>query len=368
MPLKVIDTSHWKKDIDLSRVDVDAVYTKATEGNYYVDDACDPIIQQAISLGKKWGAYHFATNLITDAITEANFFVDNCLGYVGKGILILDNENYFWQDGTHANNPYNVAWAKAWLDQVYARTGVKPLIYMSLSVIQGADWSPVINAGYGLICAAYVDDNTPIPNWQMDSNRDPNPHWDGVVNDVMWQFTSTGQLSGYGGNLDCNWFYGDGNAWDAYARVADAPTPAPQPTPDPTPAPVPTPTPAPQPTPAPDPTPTPTPDPTPTPTPTPAPVPTPVPIPAPGTVVSPTWFSDLVEQIRKLLSGVVATKPGWKTTEFWKTLGVNVALFFGGVTNNTANDVKIAAVIAIVGLTGVYIYSRTAVKKAALKK
>lgn len=238
--LRIIDTSNWKGDIVSSNVDIDGVYTKATEGNYYVDAACDPIVQWATGLGKKWGVYHFATNRITDAVTEANYFVDNCAGYIGKGILILDNENYHWSDGTFANDASNVDWCKAWLDQVQARTGVKPLIYMSLSVITSSDWSSVIAGGYGLICADYVDNNTPISNFTMDAHRDPNPHWDGAVNDVMWQFTSTGRLNGYGGNLDCNYFYGDGNAWDAYARIQTAPVPMPVPQP-PEPAPVPVP-------------------------------------------------------------------------------------------------------------------------------
>lgn len=245
MPLKIIDTSHWKADVPVNSLAIDGLYTKATEGNYYIDDSCDPLVQQAIAGGKKWGVYHFATNRVTDAVTEANFFVDNCLGYVGKGLLILDNENYHWSDGTWANDPYNVAWCKQWLDHVYSRTGVKPLIYMSASIITGADWSSVVAGGYGLICAAYVDNYNVVSNFGMDPNRDPNPRWDGVVNDVMWQFTSTGRLDGYGGNLDCNFFYGDAAAWDAYARVLNSnptppqPTPTPTPTPDPTPAPTP---------------------------------------------------------------------------------------------------------------------------------
>lgn len=284
--LRVIDTSYWKKDIVTTEVDIDAVYTKATEGNYYVDDSCDPIVEWAKARGKKWGVYHFGTNRITDAVTEANFFVDNCAGYVGGGILILDNENYRWGDGTFAHDANDVGWALAWCNHVFARTGVRPLIYMSLSVITGNDWSPVINGGYGLICAAYPENNNPVPNFQFDSGRDPNPAWDGVVNDVLWQFTSTGQLSGYGGNLDCNFFYGDGNTWDAYARpVGQAPAPQPvpeQPAPPIQPVPIPEPeTPPSEPVPQapadpthpdndhfPTPTPLPTPEPTPTPDPT----------------------------------------------------------------------------------------------------
>ena len=43
---------------------------------------------------------------------------------------------------------------------------------------------------------------------------------------AMWQWTSSGRLNGYPANLDCNIFYGDGAAWDAYAGKAgpSAPT------------------------------------------------------------------------------------------------------------------------------------------------
>ena len=176
---------------------------------------------------------------------EAEWFVNNCQGYIGKGLLILD-----WERG---GNPdvTRVDRALRWLQHVEALTGVKPLIYMSASLITELDWSSVINNGNGLWVAAYVDNNTPIPNYQMDANRDPNPHWDGAVNDVMWQFTSTGRLDGYGGNLDCNFFYGTREAWDAYARSNTA-TPAPV-QPEPTPAPAPEPVVQPEPTPEPTP-------------------------------------------------------------------------------------------------------------------
>jgi lysozyme len=217
------DVSHWKGAVNLAAIDCDFVITKATGGTGYVDDQCDNNVQQAIALGKKWGVFHYFSDGFNDGdpIAEADWFVDNCLGYVGKGLLILD-----WERG---GNPdvANVGKALAWLQHVEARTGVKPVIYMSLDLILSLDWSAVIAGGYGLWCADYVADNTPIPNYQMDPNRDPNPHWDGQVNDVLWQFTSTGRLDGYGGNLDCNFFYGTRAAWDAYAGTHTAPVPEP---------------------------------------------------------------------------------------------------------------------------------------------
>lgn len=206
MTLNGIDISNWQRGIDLSKVPCDFVIAKATEGIGYVDKSCDGFIQQALKLGKKIGFYHFArptTN--NDPIREADFFYENCKGYFGKGIPILD-----WE----AENKQNVAYAKAWLDRVYQRSGVKPVIYMSESVVNSYDWSSVANADYGLWVAKYRDNN-PDYNYNM-ANAGSRPRVKWWKNYCMWQWTSSGRLSGYGGNLDCNIFYGDVNTWNAY--------------------------------------------------------------------------------------------------------------------------------------------------------
>ncbi len=227
--LRVIDISDAQADLDLSTIasQFDAVMIKATGGIGYVNPSCDKHVQQAIALGKKWGVYHYFSDGYNDndPVAEANWFVDNCLGYIGKGILALD-----WERGGNPQ-PNNTAMGAQYAAQVKARTTVNPLDYMSLSLVTGLDWSASIALGDGLWCADYAEDNTPIVNFSMDPKRDPDPTWDGQVNDVMWQFTSTGRLDGYGGNLDCSFFYGSQATWDAYAATHTAPTPSPTPTP-----------------------------------------------------------------------------------------------------------------------------------------
>ena len=202
-----IDISMWQRDINLSAVKADFVIVKATEGIGYVDKSCDMLFQKALSLGKKLGFYHFARPTANnDPIREADFFYENCKGYFGKAIPILD-----WE----AENKQNVAYAKAWLDRVYQRSGVKPVIYMSESVVNAYDWSSVANADYGLWVAKYRDNN-PDYNYNM-SNAGSRPRVKWWKFYCMWQWTSTGRLNGYSGNLDCNVFYGDGTTWDKYA-------------------------------------------------------------------------------------------------------------------------------------------------------
>ena len=218
MTMNGIDVSNWQAGLNISDVACDFVIAKATEGLNFVDKYCDKFIQQAIKLGKPFGFYHFArpTN---DAVREAEYFYNNCRGYFGKGIPILD-----WESG----NTSNTAWAKRWLDRVYQISGVKPVIYMSESVVNANDWSSVAAADYGLWVAKYRD-NQPDYNYSMASaGSRPKVKWWNFY--CMWQWTSSGRLNGYNGNLDCNVFYGDVSTWNKYAGkngTASKPTAAP---------------------------------------------------------------------------------------------------------------------------------------------
>lgn len=212
MVMRGIDISKWQSGIDLSAVNADFVIVKATEGIGYVDKSCDGFFQKALSLGKKLGFYHFArpTN---DPVREADFFYNNCRGYFGKGIPILD-----WESG----NTSNVMWAKRWLDRVYQLSGVKPVIYMSESVVNANNWSAVAAEDYGLWVAKYRDNN-PDYNYSMASaGSRPKVKWWPFY--CMWQWTSSGRLNGYNGNLDCNVFYGDAATWDKYVGKSTSTT------------------------------------------------------------------------------------------------------------------------------------------------
>ena len=202
--LKGIDISHWQKGIDLGAIDVDFVICKATEGNGYTDEMCDAFYQKAKSLGKKLGVYHFARpDLGNTAEAEADWFIKETLGYHKEAMLVLD-----WESGDLTN----VAWAKAWLDRVYSKTGVKPVIYMSASVMHGADWSSVVKSDYGLWVANYGTNDGTAQESVFD--RYPLKYWSFYA---LWQYTSKGRLNGYNGNLDLNYFSGDSSAWDKYA-------------------------------------------------------------------------------------------------------------------------------------------------------
>lgn len=227
MALKGIDISNWQSGLDVAKLNIDFAIMKATEGVGFVDPACDGFFQAAKSGGKLVGVYHFARNSQNSADAEVDYFIKNVEGYLNTPgtIFVLD-----WEDAVH-----DVAWAKRWLDLFKENTGKKALIYMSESVVLSHDWSSVADADYGLWVARYRD-NVADYNFDM-SNAGPAPALKWWKFYAMWQWTSSGRLDGWGGNLDCNEFYGDANTWRAYAGDASAPAPAPQPAPQPSPAP-----------------------------------------------------------------------------------------------------------------------------------
>ena len=88
---------------------------------------------------------------------------------------------------------------------------------MSDSVARNQNWTNVIAADYGLWVAKYRD-YEPDYNFDM-SNVGSDPTGGSWPFYAMWQWTSSGRLDGYSGNLDCNIFYGSVNAWNAYAGI-----------------------------------------------------------------------------------------------------------------------------------------------------
>ncbi|MBJ7654846.1 GH25 family lysozyme [Weissella confusa] len=214
MTLNGIDISNWQAGINLSAVPADFVIIKATEGTTYVSPEADTQYQGAKSTGRLLGVYHLATGAGAEA--EAKFFLSNVQGYLGEAVLFLDWEGAVVTQG--------VSYAKAFLDYVYQQTGIRPLIYMSKSVTSSYDWSTV-SANYGLWVAQYADSN---PTGYQDNPWTDDKGYGSWSAPAIFQYASTGRLSGYNGNLDLDKFYGDVKAWQAYAK-SDRVTPDPEP-------------------------------------------------------------------------------------------------------------------------------------------
>lgn len=218
----MIDVSSWQTGINVTTSGAQIVVAKATEGVSYVNPDCDRVVQDALSAGQGVGVYHFA-HTENNAVAEANYFIDNTRGYVGKGINpILD-----WEP----NSPGDVWWALTWLRTVADAWGTKPIIYMNQFTENTYDWSAVVAEDYGLWIAAYTLGYTPIYGFNPPAAQPTLYHWPFAV---AWQYTSTGYVGDWGGALDLSVVYGDLNTWYAYAGSGQsAPAPTPQPTPQP---------------------------------------------------------------------------------------------------------------------------------------
>ena len=188
------------------------VICKASEGSSYIDGWFGNNRTQARLAGLPLGYYHFARpDLGNSPQAEAQFFCNLLDGDpIREGeIIALDFEVTY-------NDCVN--WCKQWLDYVSQHFGgMKPLIYLNQSVASNFDWTPVVNAGYGLWLASYQAD--------------------GVGNTGKWpsmamqQTTSTQQVPGIVGNVDRDIFFGDVNQFKAYGYKKPVIVPPTPPTP-----------------------------------------------------------------------------------------------------------------------------------------
>lgn len=197
--VELTDGSVEHMGIDLTKVPCDFVIIKATQGTDYVNPDYDRAYQQAKNAGKCLGVYHYASG--GDAEKEAQFFIENVSGHIGEAILVLD-----WEKEQNKNfGVCDFNWVKKWLNYVFKKTGVKPLIYTSKSFMNRFDGI----GDFGMWIAQYASND--VTGYQE------TPWNEGAYNCAIRQYSSHGRLSGYAGNLDLDKFYGDKEAWSRYA-------------------------------------------------------------------------------------------------------------------------------------------------------
>lgn len=200
-----IDIASYQESLVPSRMSTTKfIIVKATGGTEYVNPCCKSHAQQVIAAKKLLGFYHYAAErgYSGTAKAEAKHFYNNVKDHIGEASLYLD-----WEADAILLGP---KWAKAWLDEVYRLTGVKPGIYMSKSVANAYDWTAVAKAGYTLWVAQYPDYNETgflSKPWTDSSKFGP---WGSPE---IFQYTSSGKVAGYGAHLDLDLFYGSQADW-----------------------------------------------------------------------------------------------------------------------------------------------------------
>lgn len=191
MALNGIDIASYQAGLDFSKVPCDFAIIKATQGTGYTNPDCVRAVEQAMSLGKGVGVYHYISG--GNAVAEANFFINSILNWIGKVMICLDwelDQNSAWGDESYLEQVIN---------QVIARTGVPPMIYAPASRYnQVAEVAKRHNCG--LWIAQYAD---------MNPTGYQNTPWnEGAYTCAIRQYSGFGRLNGWNGDLDLDKFYG----------------------------------------------------------------------------------------------------------------------------------------------------------------
>jgi len=221
MTLNFIDIASWQDGINLAAIPgLDAVVVKATESTNYVNPVCDKHIQAASALGLPIGVYHYAgsstAKRLGDAEAEWAWFRDNCAGYKGVAVPILDYEPFGY------SNP-SISWAQAWVTACRRDWGVWPVIYLaSYHVTQGGDeWRPIAEN-----CGLWLAQDTGYYQTRMTGFDAPAAP---AVADWWtmfgWQYCAQAAVGGVS-PVDLDVAYVDRAGWQAYATGSTITTPS----------------------------------------------------------------------------------------------------------------------------------------------
>jgi len=223
--LNGIDIASYQADIDVSKVEADFIIVKVSGGTSYVNDRAHKaardwkdIANEVLKAGKLLGLYHYACEYDSEpgGKAEAEFFLKQIKGFEGKAVLCLDFE-------AHAQS-MPVSYAKAWLDTVASKTGATPMFYGYAAYLNSRNHSAI--SKYPLWMASYLNRY----EWGQGYVDSPANTWDtgSWAKMTMYQYSSTRYISGYGGRLDVNVFYGTREDWN---KLAGGGVPAPEPQP-----------------------------------------------------------------------------------------------------------------------------------------
>lgn len=214
--MNLIDIASWQRGIDLQSIfannPLHGVIVKSTQGTTYINPDYAAWAKWLDEHDKPFGVYHYCDG--DDPEREASFFYKAVRPYIGKALPIADYEGEALSKGT--------AWLKRFLDKFYELSGVRAMIYCSLSVIHEQNFTALTN--HPLWIAQYADMVT--VNGFLD-----HPWQSGSVSPfdsyAMHQYTSCGRLKGYDGNLDFDQFTGSYASWMELCRGNSSESPKP---------------------------------------------------------------------------------------------------------------------------------------------
>jgi len=170
---------------------------KATEGQTYLDPTYAANHAGARAAGLPTSAYHFAypLRLPNDPVIQADWFVQNAAILPGDLVPALDLERTGGLSVAELQD-----WVGAWLAEVTAKLGVRPMIYTSPSFWKTSmgDTTIFADQGYTVLWVAH---------WFMSSPTAPAASWGGR-GWTFWQYSDCGSVPGIAGCVDLDRYNG----------------------------------------------------------------------------------------------------------------------------------------------------------------
>ncbi|KAA6450329.1 glycoside hydrolase family 25 protein [Bacillus swezeyi] len=198
MGIKGIDVSHWQGSINWKKVAADGIkfaFIKATEGTTLKDEKFETNASGANAAGIKTGAYHFARfGSKSEALAEARFFLSVAKKVDLSYPLVLDLE----VNQRNVSKSVLTDAAVAFLREI-EKAGYFAMIYSGKSFLENClDESKL--KPFALWVARY--------NNKLGRDAD------------IWQYSSSGKVSGISGNVDMNICYRNGLRAQAAVKTA----------------------------------------------------------------------------------------------------------------------------------------------------
>ena len=195
-----IDISNYQAGIDLSKVPCDFVLILVSEGGSIVNPYWRRQADQALSLGKLVGLYHYVTG---SGAGEVDVFADATRDYRGRVVMALD-----WESGQ------NSQWGNlGYLDMLVKR--LKQSVGTVLLYGSSGSYPRQVAAANG--CPTWVAQYASM----APTGYQGSPWNEGAYQADIRQYASSGRLPGWGGSLDLNKYYGDRNQWLTWAGNED---------------------------------------------------------------------------------------------------------------------------------------------------
>jgi lysozyme len=203
-----LDVSDYQAGINLAQVHAAGyswAYIKATQGIDYVSPSFAPNCASAAAAGMLRGGYHYFI-FNEDPKQQAQFFLNACPP--AKGALPPAVDVEMGSQGMLPPPDQCVQNLSTFLQAVEAQTGVRCVLYMGYN-----GWSAVGSttgfSGHPLWVPSYLAGVTgPPPQGQPPILQPPPPQITAWASWTMWQYTSSGNVSGFSGALDLDVFQG----------------------------------------------------------------------------------------------------------------------------------------------------------------